>query len=47
MSTFYEQCPVLKSEGDVRSSRSALCATTKKVLARGLELLGIEAPDQM
>ena len=47
MSTFYEQCPVLKSEGDVRSSRLALCATTKKVLARGLELLGIEAPDQM
>ena len=47
MSVFYEQCPVLKSEGDVRSSRLALCATTKKVLARGLNLLGIEAPDQM
>ena len=47
MSVFYEQCPVLKSEGDVRASRLALCATTKKVLAAGLNLLGIEAPDQM
>ena len=47
MSSFYEQCPVLKSEGEVRASRLALCATTKKVLATGLGLLGIEAPDQM
>lgn len=47
MSTFYEQCPVLKSSGEVRESRLALCATTKKVLARGLNLLGIDAPDQM
>ncbi|MFP5415894.1 MAG: arginine--tRNA ligase [Actinomycetes bacterium] len=47
MSVFYEQCPVLKSEGDVRESRLALCATTRKVLATGLGLLGIEAPDQM
>ncbi len=47
MSTFYEQCPVLKSEGEVRASRLALCATTKKVLATGLGLLGIEAPDHM
>jgi len=47
MSAFYEQCPVLRSSGEVRSSRLALCATTKRVLARGLDLLGIEAPDQM
>lgn len=47
MSAFYEQCPVLKSEGEVRASRLALCATTKKVLARGLALLGIEAPEYM
>lgn len=47
MSVFYEQCPVLKAEGDVRSSRLALCATTKKVLAAGLYLLGIEAPESM
>lgn len=47
LSVFYEQCPVLKSEGEVRSSRLALCAATKKVLASGLDLLGIEAPDRM
>lgn len=47
LSVFYEQCPVLKSEGDVRNSRLALCATTKKVLASGLDLLGIAAPDRM
>jgi arginyl-tRNA synthetase len=47
LSVFYEQCPVLKSEGEVRSSRLALCATTKKVLASGLDLLGIEALDRM
>src|SRR3954447_3204299 len=47
LSVFYEQCPVLKSEGEVRSSRLALCTTTKKVLAAGLDLLGIEALDRM
>jgi arginyl-tRNA synthetase len=46
-STFYEQCPVLKSEGDVRGSRLALCLATQRVLATGLDLLGIEAPDRM
>ncbi len=47
LSSFYEQCPVLKSEGDVRASRLALCAATKKVLASGLDLLGIQAPERM
>ncbi|MFZ0530046.1 MAG: arginine--tRNA ligase [Propionicimonas sp.] len=47
LSSFYEQCPVLKSEGEVRSSRLALCAGTKKVLASGLDLLGIQAPERM
>jgi arginyl-tRNA synthetase len=47
LSVFYEQCPVLKSEGEVRSSRLALCAATKKVLANGLDLLGIQAPERM
>ncbi len=47
MSTFYESCPVLKSEGEVRASRLALCAATRKVLAAGLGLLGIEAPERM
>lgn len=47
MASFYEECPVLKSEGDVRASRLALCAATKQVLATGLNLLGIDAPDRM
>ena len=47
LSVFYEQCPVLKSEGEVRTSRLALCAATQVVLARGLSLLGIPAPERM
>ncbi|MBO1029934.1 arginine--tRNA ligase [Tessaracoccus sp. SD287] len=46
-STFYEQCPVLKSTGELRESRLALCRVTQQVLARGLYLLGIDAPDRM
>ena len=46
--SFYEHCPVLKAEDDaVRTSRLFLCDTTARVLAQGLELLGIEAPEQM
>jgi arginyl-tRNA synthetase len=47
LAIFYEQCPVLRSEGTVRDSRLALCSATKKVLANGLNLLGIEALDRM
>ena len=46
-SAFYEACPVLRSEGEVRSSRLALAAATREVLAQGLYLLGIEAPERM
>ncbi|WP_438005871.1 arginine--tRNA ligase [Sorangium sp. So ce321] len=46
--TFYERCPVLKAESDeVRRSRLALCDLTAEVLAKGLGLLGIEAPERM
>jgi arginyl-tRNA synthetase len=45
--TFFERCPVLKSEEPVRSSRLALCVLTARVLAQGLDLLGIEAPRVM
>ena len=47
LSVFYEQCPVLKSDGVLRESRLALCEATRRVLATGLDLLGIEAPDRM
>ena len=44
---FYEACPVLKSEEPARSSRLALCELTGRVLQKGLELLGIKAPEKM
>ncbi|HVK44799.1 MAG TPA: arginine--tRNA ligase [Micropruina sp.] len=47
LSSFYEKCPVLKSEGEVRTSRLALCTATRTVLAQGLDLLGIVAPERM
>ncbi len=46
-STFYEQCPILKSEGEVRASRLALADLTAKTIAKGLDLLGIEVPERM
>ena len=45
--TFYEACPVLKSEEPARSSRLALCGLTGRVLHRGLDLLGIKVPEKM
>lgn len=47
LSAFYEACPVLKAEGDTRASRLALCLATERVLAAGLGMLGITAPDRM
>jgi arginyl-tRNA synthetase len=45
---FFENCPVLRAPDDAtRSSRLALCELTASVLARGLDLLGIEAPERM
>src|SRR5881396_580022 len=45
--TFYEACPVLKSEEPERSSRLALCDLTGRVLHRGLDLLGIKVHEKM
>ncbi len=45
--TFFETCPVLKADAAVRASRLSLCALTADILAEGLALLGIEAPDRM
>jgi arginyl-tRNA synthetase len=45
---FFETCPVLKAPDEtVRESRLALCELTARVLARGLSLLGIAAPERM
>jgi arginyl-tRNA synthetase len=47
-SAFYQACPVLKAEDEtVRASRLRLCDLVRRVLADGLELLGIEAPQRM
>ena len=45
--SFYDQCPVLKAEESVRDSRLALCALVLRRLSGGLELLGIETPENM
>jgi arginyl-tRNA synthetase len=47
LAIFYEQCPVLQSSGAVRDSRLALCLATKRVLAAGLTMLGIEPLERM
>jgi arginyl-tRNA synthetase len=44
---FYENCPVLKSEGVTRETRLALCDLTGRVLKQGLDVLGIETLEQM
>ena len=46
-SAFYENCPVLKADGETRESRLALCALTAQVLVQGLDLLGVETPAEM
>jgi anaerobic selenocysteine-containing dehydrogenase len=46
-SRFFENCPVLKSEGATRASRLVLCDLTAKVLQQGLNVLGIETLEQM
>lgn len=45
--SFFEACPVLKSEGEVRKTRLALCELTGRVLKQGLGLLGIQVPERM
>jgi arginyl-tRNA synthetase len=45
---FYEHCSVLKAETDhLRMSRLALCDATARVIEQALNLLGIDAPEQM
>jgi arginyl-tRNA synthetase len=46
-SSFYENCPVLQADDVTRASRLVLCEATAKTMALGLNLLGIEHPEQM
>ena len=45
--TFYESCPVLKTENEMRGSRLRLCDVSAKTLKHGLGLLGIQTVEQM
>jgi arginyl-tRNA synthetase len=45
--SFYENCPVLKSEPNERASRLVLCDLTARTLKQGLSVLGIETLEQM
>ena len=44
---FYHNCPVLGSEGELQHGRLLLIDATRQVIANGLGLLGIEAPEEM
>ncbi len=44
---FYHNCPVLNAGRKKQQLRIALIQATRDVLAQGLELLGIEAPEEM
>ena len=46
-SAFYRDCPVVGAEPDVAAFRLELCAATRDVLARALDLLGVTAPESM
>ncbi|MEQ8693181.1 MAG: DALR anticodon-binding domain-containing protein, partial [Pseudomonadales bacterium] len=46
-SHFYEACPILKSEGEMRIRRLVLAQQTAATLKFGLDLLGIGVPERM
>ena len=44
---FYEQCPVLRADEPVRTSRLLLALLTARIMRQGLDLLGIETLERM
>jgi arginyl-tRNA synthetase len=44
---FYNASPILIAEEEVRNARLGLCKATQQVLANGLALLGVSAPESM
>jgi arginyl-tRNA synthetase len=48
---FYDTCRVLpqgdEAPGDLHAARLALCAATRQVIANGLQILGVSAPERM
>ncbi len=45
--TFYEACPIMKAEEDVKQSRLRLAQLTADTLKTGLDLLGIDVMERM
>ncbi len=46
-SSFYENCPILNAEENVKLSRLKLASLTAKTLKQGLDLLGIKTVEKM
>jgi arginyl-tRNA synthetase len=46
-SSFYRDCKVVTDDAELTAARLALCVATKCVIAEGLGLLGVSAPDRM
>ncbi|MFI3256499.1 MAG: DALR anticodon-binding domain-containing protein, partial [Psittacicella sp.] len=46
-SSFYENCNILNAEENIKESRLALAMQTARVLACGLDLLGIKVTDKI
>jgi arginyl-tRNA synthetase len=45
---FYHECPIGQAEtAELKDARLALAAATGEILKKGLELLGIPAPERM
>ncbi len=44
---FYQECPILKAEPDIRRARLLLSMATRQVLRNGFRILGITAPESM
>ncbi|MCA1703520.1 MAG: arginine--tRNA ligase, partial [Actinobacteria bacterium] len=44
---FYRDCKVVTDQKDLTAARLALCIATKRVIADGLKLLGVSAPERM
>ncbi|MEM3690474.1 MAG: arginine--tRNA ligase, partial [Candidatus Micrarchaeia archaeon] len=45
--TFYNQCPIIKAESDVRRARLLILESVRKVIREGLNLCGVEVLESM
>jgi arginyl-tRNA synthetase len=44
---FYQECPILKAEPEIRTARLELSLAVRQVLRNGFRILGISAPESM